>query len=212
MIMGICVPLSTRNLCRRPCMGKQRHRSRFREMLLLMDCYASVTLLGNPTTTFARLLPNIEFFPGTLWVVIKWNFISHSLPKTPLTMSSAQLFILLTPLWRIVILNCGRTVLHISLRSHLDPLRYYMTPPRQIISLWRSIVQQLAASHAHIEQSALRSKMFLDISYLLVWKNPNRPHECWRKRTPCRQLRHSALPHRPCETALLKKFELCCFP
>ncbi|PWV09490.1 hypothetical protein C3747_78g188 [Trypanosoma cruzi] len=39
---GICVPLSTRNRCRLPCMGKRRHRSRFREMLLLMDCNASV--------------------------------------------------------------------------------------------------------------------------------------------------------------------------
>ncbi|RNC36883.1 hypothetical protein TcCL_Unassigned00121 [Trypanosoma cruzi] len=109
-------------------------------------------------------------------------------------MSGARLFILLTPLWGIVILNCGRTVPHISLRSHLDPLRYYMTPPRQMISLWRYIVQQLAASHAHIGQTALRSKMFLDISYFLVWKHPNRPRECWRKRTPSRQLRHPALP------------------
>ncbi|KAF8284498.1 hypothetical protein TcYC6_0062110 [Trypanosoma cruzi] len=34
---GICAPLSTRNLCLRPCMGKRRHRSRSREMLLLMN-------------------------------------------------------------------------------------------------------------------------------------------------------------------------------
>ncbi|RNC42487.1 hypothetical protein TcCL_NonESM07837 [Trypanosoma cruzi] len=109
-------------------------------------------------------------------------------------MSGARLLILLTPLCGIVTLNCGRTVLYFSLHSHLDPLRYYMTPPRQMISLWRYIVQQLAASHAHIGQTALRSKMFLDISYLLVWEHPNRPHECWRKRTPSRQLRHPALP------------------
>ncbi|RNC46151.1 hypothetical protein TcCL_NonESM04046 [Trypanosoma cruzi] len=102
--------------------------------------------------------------------------------------------------------------LHTSLRSHLDPLRYYMTPPRQMISPCRHIVQQLADSHAHMGPTALPLKMFLDISYLLVWKHPNRPRECWRKRTPCRQLRHPALPHWPCETTLLKRVGLCCSP
>ncbi|KAF5216527.1 hypothetical protein ECC02_010688 [Trypanosoma cruzi] len=42
MITRICVPLSTLNLCRHPCMGKRRHQSRFREMSLLMDYNASV--------------------------------------------------------------------------------------------------------------------------------------------------------------------------
>ncbi|EKF32285.1 hypothetical protein MOQ_003868 [Trypanosoma cruzi marinkellei] len=65
-IMRICVSLSTRNLCLRPCMGKRRHRSRFREMLILMNYTASVTLLGYPTTTIALLLPNLEYFTGTL--------------------------------------------------------------------------------------------------------------------------------------------------
>ncbi|RNC37807.1 hypothetical protein TcCL_NonESM13011 [Trypanosoma cruzi] len=127
-------------------------------------------------------------------------------------MSGARLFILLTPLWGIVILNCGRTVLRLSLHSRLDPLRCYMTPPRQMISLWRYIVQQLAASHAHMGQAALRSKMFLDISYLLVREHPNRPHECWRKRTPSRQWRHPALDCWRCTTTSLSKFGLCCFP
>ncbi|KAF8298565.1 hypothetical protein TcYC6_0074510 [Trypanosoma cruzi] len=48
-----------------------------------------------------------------------------------------------------MILNYGRSLLHPSLHSHLDPLRYYTTPPRQMMPLWRSIVQQLAGSHAH---------------------------------------------------------------
>ncbi|RNC44297.1 hypothetical protein TcCL_NonESM05977 [Trypanosoma cruzi] len=65
MTTRICVPLSTRNLCRCPCMGKRRHQSRFREMLLLMNYTASVTLLGHPATTFA--LPSYStsnFFLG----------------------------------------------------------------------------------------------------------------------------------------------------
>ncbi|RNC33163.1 hypothetical protein TcCL_Unassigned04158 [Trypanosoma cruzi] len=60
------------------------------------------------------------------------------------------------------------TSLPLSPNSHLDPLHYCTAPPRQLISLWRSIVQQLAGSHAHIEQSALPLKMALDISYLFV--------------------------------------------
>ncbi|PWV01822.1 hypothetical protein C4B63_3g63 [Trypanosoma cruzi] len=43
-----------------------------------------------------------------------------------------------------------------------------------------------------------------------VWKHPNRPHECWWLRTPCRQLRHSASSHWPCEAKSLKIFGLCC--
>ncbi|RNC35386.1 hypothetical protein TcCL_Unassigned01732 [Trypanosoma cruzi] len=90
-----------------------------------------------------------------------------------------------------MILNYGQTFLHLSLSPHLDPLRYCMAPPRQMISLWRSIVQQLAGSHAHIEQNALPLKMALDISYLFVWKHPNRPHESWWQRTPSRQSHHT---------------------
>ncbi|EAN86330.1 hypothetical protein Tc00.1047053504261.80 [Trypanosoma cruzi] len=86
-----------------------------------------------------------------------------------------------------MILNYGRTLLPLSLSSHLDPLHYCTNTPRQPISLWRSIVQQLAGSHAHIEQSALPLKMALDISYLFLWKHPNRPHEFWWQRVPSRQ-------------------------
>ncbi|KAF5220183.1 hypothetical protein ECC02_006859 [Trypanosoma cruzi] len=110
------------------------------------------------------------------------------------------------------ILNYGQTFLHPSLNSHLDPLQHYTAPQRQMISLWRSIVQQLADSHAHREQSELPLKMALDTSYLLVWKHPNRPHKSRWQQTPFRQLRHSALPHWPCETTLQSKFGLCCFP
>ncbi|KAF5217532.1 hypothetical protein ECC02_009589 [Trypanosoma cruzi] len=42
MITRICVPLSTLNLCRHPCMGQRRHQFRFREMPLLMDYNPSV--------------------------------------------------------------------------------------------------------------------------------------------------------------------------
>ncbi|EAN99284.1 hypothetical protein Tc00.1047053507071.50 [Trypanosoma cruzi] len=45
---------------------KRRHRSRFREMLLLMDCAAYVILLGYPTTTIVLLLFNIVISSGTL--------------------------------------------------------------------------------------------------------------------------------------------------
>ncbi|RNC32518.1 hypothetical protein TcCL_Unassigned04863 [Trypanosoma cruzi] len=71
-----------------------------------------------------------------------------------------------------MILNYGRTFLHLTPSSHLDPLHYCMAPPRQMISLWRYIVQQLAGSHAHIERSALPLKMALDISYLLSGNIP----------------------------------------
>ncbi|RNC40221.1 hypothetical protein TcCL_NonESM10322 [Trypanosoma cruzi] len=137
---------------------KRRHRSRFREMLLLMDCAAYVILLGYPTAAIVLLLFNIVFSSGTLCVAIKWNLISHALPKTPLTTSSARLFILFTPLWERMILNYGRTFLHLSLSSHLDPLHYCMAPPRQPISLWRYIVQQLAGSHAHIGPECLATE------------------------------------------------------
>ncbi|KAF8278302.1 hypothetical protein TcYC6_0035530 [Trypanosoma cruzi] len=44
-----------------------------------------------------------------------------------------------------------------------------------MISLWRSIVHQLAGSHARKEQSALPLKMALDISYPLVWETSQSP-------------------------------------
>ncbi|ESS62021.1 hypothetical protein TCDM_10350 [Trypanosoma cruzi Dm28c] len=171
-VLRTCVPLSTRNLCRRPCIINWRHRSRLREMLLLMNCTAYVTLLGCPTTTIAPLLFNIVFSSGKLCVAIRWNLISHALPKTPLTTSSARLLTLFTPLWERMILNYGQKFLPLSLSSHLDTLHYCMAPPRQPISPWRSIVQQLAGSHPHIEQSALPLKMALDISYLLSGNIP----------------------------------------
>ncbi|ESS60321.1 hypothetical protein TCDM_12164 [Trypanosoma cruzi Dm28c] len=59
----------------------------------------------------------------------------------------------------IIILNYGQTVLHHSLHSHLDPLHHYTAPQGQMVSLWRSIVQQPAYSHAHREQSALPLKI-----------------------------------------------------
>ncbi|ESS62193.1 hypothetical protein TCDM_10164 [Trypanosoma cruzi Dm28c] len=43
-----------------------------------------------------------------------------------------------------------------------------------------------------------------------VWEHPNRPHDSWWRRTPCRQLRHSASSHWPCETTSLKRVGLCC--
>ncbi|RNC38795.1 hypothetical protein TcCL_NonESM11925 [Trypanosoma cruzi] len=106
-------------------------------------------------------------------------------------MSGARLLILFAPLWEIMILNYGWTVPPLSLNPHIDPLQYCTNTPRQMIFLRRSIVQQLAGSHAHIEQSALPLKMDLDISYLLVWEHPNCPHKSWWQRTPCRQLRRS---------------------
>ncbi|RNE97790.1 hypothetical protein TcG_12486 [Trypanosoma cruzi] len=45
-----------------------------------------------------------------------------------------------------------------------------------------------------------------------VWEHPNRPHECWWLRTPCRQLRRSASFHWPCEAKSLKRAGLCCSP
>ncbi|ESS62091.1 hypothetical protein TCDM_10283 [Trypanosoma cruzi Dm28c] len=111
-------------------MGKRRHRSRFREMPLLMDCAASVTLLGYPTTTIVLLLPNIELFPGKLSVAIKWNLISHALPTAPLTILGARLLILFTLPQELMILNYGQTFLHLSLDSHPDPLHYYAAPQR----------------------------------------------------------------------------------
>ncbi|RNF03758.1 hypothetical protein TcG_11005 [Trypanosoma cruzi] len=153
----------------------------------------------------APLLFNIELFPGTLWAAITWNFISQTLPTKPLTMSGARLLVPFTPLREIVILNYGWTVPPLSLNSHPDPLHYYTNTPQQMISLWRSIVQQPAGSHAHIEQSALPLKMDLDILYLLVLEHPNPPHESWWQKTPCRQLRRS-VAHWPCEPALVKEF------
>ncbi|PWU92599.1 hypothetical protein C4B63_36g96 [Trypanosoma cruzi] len=44
------------------------------------------------------------------------------------------------------------------------------------------------------------------------WEHPNRPHESWWLRTACRQLRHSASFHWPCETKSLKRVGLCCSP
>ncbi|PWV04534.1 hypothetical protein C3747_149g57 [Trypanosoma cruzi] len=44
-----------------------------------------------------------------------------------------------------------------------------------MISLWRSIVQQLAGSHARRERSALPLKMALDTSCLLVWETSQSP-------------------------------------
>ncbi|PWU97898.1 hypothetical protein C3747_238g41 [Trypanosoma cruzi] len=62
-------------------------------------------------------------------------------------MSGARLFILLNPLWGIMILNYGWTVPPLSLSPHIDPLQYFTNTPRQMISLWRSIVQQVACSY-----------------------------------------------------------------
>ncbi|RNC33454.1 hypothetical protein TcCL_Unassigned03849 [Trypanosoma cruzi] len=65
-ILRTCVAQSDWRLCRRPCMGKRRHQSCLREMLLLMDCAAYVILLGYHITTIVLLLFNIEFSSGTL--------------------------------------------------------------------------------------------------------------------------------------------------
>ncbi|ESS61810.1 hypothetical protein TCDM_10563 [Trypanosoma cruzi Dm28c] len=56
--------------------------------------------------------------------------------------------------------------------------------------------------------------IFNGIRHLIpfVWEHPNRPHESWWLRTACRQLRHSASSHWPCETTSLKIFGLCCSP
>ncbi|RNC46481.1 mucin TcMUCII [Trypanosoma cruzi] len=81
MITRICVLLSIRNPCLRPCIIKRQLQYRFREMPLLMNYDAYVTLLGCPTTTIVLLLPKIELFPGTLCVVIKRDFNSHFLSK-----------------------------------------------------------------------------------------------------------------------------------
>ncbi|PWV09755.1 hypothetical protein C3747_75g41 [Trypanosoma cruzi] len=77
------------------------------------------------------------------------------------------------------------------------------------VEVHRAAAGRIACSY---RAECLPLKIALDISYLVVWKHPNRPHESWLLQSPFRQLRHSALPHWPCENALLKRFGLCCFP
>ncbi|EKG03751.1 hypothetical protein TCSYLVIO_005197 [Trypanosoma cruzi] len=77
-VLRICVPLSTRNLCRRPCIINWRHRSRLREMLLLMDYAAYVILLRYPTATIVLLLFNIVIF---LWDTVSCNKVEFNQPR-----------------------------------------------------------------------------------------------------------------------------------
>ncbi|EKF98965.1 hypothetical protein TCSYLVIO_010131, partial [Trypanosoma cruzi] len=76
-VLRTCVPLSTRNLCRRPCIINWRHRSHYREMLLLMDYTAYVILLRYSTTTIALLL-KIVFF---LWATVSCNKVEFNQPR-----------------------------------------------------------------------------------------------------------------------------------
>ncbi|RNC32466.1 mucin TcMUCII [Trypanosoma cruzi] len=61
-------------------------------------------IIGTPHNDIRAPLAQHRIFPWDTVSCNKVEFISHALPKTPLTTSSARLFILLTPLWGIVIL------------------------------------------------------------------------------------------------------------
>ncbi|RNF01368.1 hypothetical protein TcG_11760, partial [Trypanosoma cruzi] len=64
-------------------LGRQRRAFRCREMPLLMDCAASVTLLGSPRTTSAPLMLSTEFSLGTLRAAAGWTSSGHGTPRTP---------------------------------------------------------------------------------------------------------------------------------
>ncbi|ESS63503.1 hypothetical protein TCDM_08651 [Trypanosoma cruzi Dm28c] len=111
-------------------MGKRRHRSRFREMLLLMDCAASVTLLGYPTTTIVLLMLSSELLPGTLQAATRRASSGHGTPRPPWTVSDDRPLKRPATLWDRMTQAAGRTACCLSLSMHLDPLHYYAAPQR----------------------------------------------------------------------------------
>ncbi|PWU97484.1 hypothetical protein C4B63_15g119 [Trypanosoma cruzi] len=212
MITRICVPLSTRNLCRRPCMGKRRHRSRFREMPLLMNCYASVILLRYPTATIVLLLFNVVFF---LWDTVRCNKVEFNQPRfaqdasddvkrTAIDSIYFSLGDFDFELWTEVSSSLA------ELASGYAALLYGSTATNDLpVEVHRAAAGRLACSY---RAECLATENGIRHLIPFVWEHPNRPHESWWLRAPRRELRHSASSHWPCETTSLKRVGLCCSP
>ncbi|PWV09419.1 hypothetical protein C3747_79g263 [Trypanosoma cruzi] len=89
------------------------------------------------------------------------------------------------------------------------PLYYSTTTNDLPVEVHRAAAGRLARSY-RAECLATEKGIIRLIPF--VWKHPNRPHESWWQRTPCRELRHSASFHWPCKITLPKRFGLCCSP
>ncbi|PWV20713.1 hypothetical protein C3747_5g218 [Trypanosoma cruzi] len=190
---------------------KRRHRSRFREMLLLMDCAAYVILLGYPTATIVPLLFNIEFSSGTLCVAKNGIYqprfaqdASDDVKRTALDSIYSSLGDFDFELWTDVSSSLA------ELASGSAALLYGSTTTTDLpVEVHRAAAGRLACPY-RAECLATEDGIRHLISF--ARKHPNRPHESWWQRTPCRQLRHSASFHWPCETTSLKIVGLCCSP
>ncbi|ESS61549.1 hypothetical protein TCDM_10858 [Trypanosoma cruzi Dm28c] len=211
-VLRTCVPLSTRNLCRRPCIINWRHQSRLREMLLLMDYTAYVTLLGYPTATIALLLFNIVFF---LWDTVRCNKVEFNQPRfandtsddvkrTALDFIYSSLGVYDFELWTDVSSSLA------ELASGSAALLYGSTTTTDLpVEVHRAAAGRLTSSY---RAECLATENGIRHLIPFVWEHPNRPYESWWLRTPCRQLRHSASSHWPCEAKSLKRVGLCCSP
>ncbi|RNF04592.1 hypothetical protein TcG_10995 [Trypanosoma cruzi] len=77
------------------------------------------------------------------------------------------------------------------------------------VEVHRAAAGRLASSY---RAECLATKNGIRHFIPFVWEHPNRPHESWWRRTPRRELRHSASSHWPCEAKSLKRVGLCCSP
>ncbi|PWV21069.1 hypothetical protein C3747_4g337 [Trypanosoma cruzi] len=192
--------------------GKAATSIRFREMLLLMDYYASVTLLGHPTTTFARLLPSIEFFP---WDTVSCSGVrfyqplfaedaSDDVGRTAFYSTHSSLGDCDFELW-----TDGPSCLA-ALASGSAALLYDSTTTNDLpVEVHRAAAGSLACSYG---AGCLAIE---NVFRHLVPPCPGASQSPTRMLEEADSLSAMEAPrvaHRPCETALLSKFGLCCFP
>ncbi|ESS62106.1 hypothetical protein TCDM_10254 [Trypanosoma cruzi Dm28c] len=179
---------------------------------VINDYTAYVILLRYPTATIVLLLFNIVFF---LWDTVRCNKVEFNQPRFAQDASddvkrTALDSIYSSPgdfdfeLWTEVSSSLA------ELASGSAALLYGSTATADLpVEVHRAAAGRLASSY-RAECLAIENGIRHLIPF--VWEHPNRPHECWWLRTPCRQLRHSASSHWPCETTSLKRVGLCCSP
>ncbi|PWV02015.1 hypothetical protein C4B63_3g491 [Trypanosoma cruzi] len=162
---------------------------------VINDYTAYVTLLGYPTATIALLLFNIVFF---LWDTVRCNKVEFNQPRfandtsddvkrTAIDSIYFSLGDFDFELWTDVSSSLA------ELASGSAALLYGSTATTDLhVEVHRAAAGSLASSY---RAECLATENGIRHLIPFVWEHPNRPHESWWLRTPCRQLRHSASFH-----------------
>ncbi|PWV14113.1 hypothetical protein C3747_39g190 [Trypanosoma cruzi] len=191
--------------------GKAATSIRFREMLLLMDCYASVTLLGHPTTTFAPLAQH-RIFPWDTVICNNVRFYqplfaedaSDDVRRTAFYSTHSSLGDCDFELW-----TDGPSYLA-ALASGSAALLYDSTTTNDLpVEVHRAAAGSLACSYG-ADCLAIENVFRHLIPPCL--ETSQSPTPMLEETDSLSAMEAPRVAHRPCETALLSKFGLCCFP